>query len=707
MQSSLLFVCITFIGVTSRLFRINEPRYVCWDETHFGKMAGFYINRTMFACVHPPLGKLIIATIGLAGGYDGHFSFTQPGDTYYTENGTLLTPYITMRVGCAIFGTLMISAVYCIIYTLTKSVGAAVLSSMLLICDVAMVTLSRYILLDPIMLFFMFASVLGVVKASALQTRCSKQDKSFTSYWWGWLVFTGICLGCTLSVKLVGAFTVMFVGAWAIADLWKLLGDTEMVSLQLLGKHFAARVLCLIFLPIAIYVGVFYFHFHILHQSSDDDIFYSSKFQSTLHGNLLHKKSMPMHITFKSSLTMRNTLIEGMFLHSHPHYYPNMLEQYSQQVTGYKIRDGNNWWNIEPVIQQAKKLMDNVPLHDGDLISLHHMVTNKSLSVVIDKNDKWHAAPIFYWNSMVASISRQNSSGNDYKNWKIELKALQNRSSGICAVDCVFKLVNVAARCCLFASLKKLPGWGKDQYEISCYHGRRYEQGCWWHAEEVLPSSNAATTAIKPPSFLTNLFESHKVMFHLNSKLKKKYGDRVSKPWHWAVNYKPQLFSKKEDKLYLTGTPVVWWINATAIPTYILFYLCVAITRKRKYHLKRDQNLKIKSKSILQNNCICCNEIILNACFVGGWCLLGWCLHYLPFFAMSRVLFFHHYFPAHVFACMLSGTLLDCFCKTLTEWLHSYLKLSPLTIHQSLTVTIIGVLFHNFYLHSHFCYGST
>lgn len=42
----------------------------------------------------------------------------------------------------------------------------------------------------------------------------------------------------------------------------------------------------------------------------------------------------------------------------------------------------------------------------------------------------------------------------------------------------------------------------------------------------------------------------------------------------------------------------------------------------------------------------------LNAC---GWLVLGWALHYLPFYAMGRILYFHHYFPALLFSSMLTG----------------------------------------------------
>lgn len=61
-------------------------------------------------------------------------------------------------------------------------------------------------------------------------------------------------------------------------------------------KHFLARALCLIALPVALYVAIFYVHLRILHLGGEEDEFYSSAFQVSLKGNMFHNSTGPRGI---------------------------------------------------------------------------------------------------------------------------------------------------------------------------------------------------------------------------------------------------------------------------------------------------------------------------------------------------------------------------------------------------------------------------
>lgn len=85
-------------------------------------------------------------------------------------------------------------------------------------------------------------------------------------------------------MKWVGLFAVALAGIYTLEDLWDMLGDIQMPKTKYVS-HFMARAVCLICLPMAIYVASFVAHFSILTNSGPGDANMSSLFQAKLNGS--------------------------------------------------------------------------------------------------------------------------------------------------------------------------------------------------------------------------------------------------------------------------------------------------------------------------------------------------------------------------------------------------------------------------------------
>jgi hypothetical protein len=90
-------------------------------------MGSWYINRTFFFDVHPPLGKMLIGLSGYLTGYDGTFAFDKPGDKY--EN----TRYVGMRVFCTALGASLVPMSFLAVDEMTQSITAATFASLLIL----------------------------------------------------------------------------------------------------------------------------------------------------------------------------------------------------------------------------------------------------------------------------------------------------------------------------------------------------------------------------------------------------------------------------------------------------------------------------------------------------------------------------------------------------------------------------------------------
>ena len=660
-----LFLLVTSVGFATRLYKIHEPDHVCWDETHFGKMGSWYINRTFFFDVHPPLGKMLIGLSGKLTGYNGTFPFNKPGDKYLDHN------YIGMRVFCVALGALLVPFSFVTTWDLTQSLTASITASSLVTFDVGLVTLSQYILLDPILLCFIFASFMG---SSKILT--TLKNKSFTLEWWFWMAWTGFFLSASVGVKFVGLFIVFVVGLQTAVNLWDILGD-DGLSIIDVSKHLAARVFSLIILPIFLYIVYFWIHLTILSKSGSGDGFFSSAFQSQLEGNSLYNASMPRHVAYGSVITLKNIKTGGGYLHSHWHLYPEGIGSRQQQITGYSHKDENNQWLIkkydtDPDPEKVDLVKNN------HLIRLQHVVTARNL------HSHKEAAPMTKRHYQVTGYG-ENGTGDANDVWRLEILDPESEDEELKTVTSRFRLNHYFMKCALNCNSKQLPKWGYEQMEVTC-NPNVNDKGTIWNIEDnIYAKLPNVSVKLYAPSFLERFIESHAVMFQGNSGLKPKEGEVTSRPWHWPINYRGQFFSGHDYKIYLLGNPIIWWSNLGLISIYLLIQFIILI---------RDQRGCQVSEVTKEAN----DRLTL----AGSWLFIAWFMHYVPFFAMGRVLYFHHYFPASVFSCLLSGVVLDYLIWSLPYMMIG--KRKELLSH-FLTGSLLAIIAYSFYLFSPLAYG--
>ncbi|XP_025105908.1 protein O-mannosyl-transferase 2-like isoform X2 [Pomacea canaliculata] len=654
---SLLVFSVT--SLLLRLHNIETPAHICWDETHFGKMGSWYINRTFFFDVHPPLGKMLIGLAGYLTGYDGSFSFAKPGDEYGD------TPYMGMRVFCAILGAALVPMTFQIIWQFTSSILPAIFAASFVLFDVGTNTLSRYILLDPILMFFILAA-----------TYCKLRVLNLRKCWWFWLTATGVSLAGAMGVKFVGLFVVLLVGVLTARDLNMLLSDLTLAMNHLI-KHLIARIICLITVPFICYLLFFHIHFKVLNHSGSGDGFFSSAFQSQLIGNKLYNVSMPENVAFGSIITLKQRRIGGAYLHSHPHLYPEDHPPRQQQVTTYSHKDDNNLWKVKPADQDVDSSETVTLLKSGDLVRLEHVMTQRNL------HSHREPAPLSKRHYQVSGYGvKGTGDANDI--WLVEV-AGATPGSLVQTVRSRIRFVHYYVRCALFSHEKKLPKWGWEQLEATCTTNIR-DPRAQWSVEEVhdnrLPN---VSFDLYSPSFLEKFLESHAVMSQGNSGLKPKEGEITSRPWQWPINYRGQIFSGKEHRIYLLGNPVLFW---SALVLKALFFVCYLIHTIRK---KRGSKI---DPTLLEYN----DRMFRTA----WWLLLAWGLHYLPFWFMSRVLYFHHYFPAFLFSAMFCGVMLDYVvrqvCLLVPDGLH-------VPFLYSCMISFMGLIVYSFYLFHPLAYG--
>ncbi|KAJ7194210.1 glycosyltransferase family 39 protein [Mycena pura] len=623
----------TLLSFWTRFYRIGHSNKVVWDEAHFGKFGTHYIKREFYFDVHPPLGKMIVGLVGLLAGYDGSFEFKSGED--YPEN----VPFVAMRMMLACFGVAMVPLGWYTAVELGMSEWACHLFALMVLLDLGWLCISRFILLDSMLLFFTVLTVFCMSKFH------NQQSRSFSPKWWLWLAMTGVSIGCVTSVKLIGLFVTSLVGLYTVEDLWEKFGDLK-IPVREQVKHWAARVVCLIVIPILVFVASFKIHFIILNESGPGDAQMSSLFQATLQGNDFGNN--PLDVAFGSRFTLKAMGYGGGLLHSHAHVYPEGSGQ--QQVTCYQHKDSNNDWILlprwdEPPYDPEEPIRF---LKHDDVVRLAHISSTRNL------HSHTIPAPLTKLNHEVSCYG--NSTIGDFHDyWVVEVvddfaRGARANVDRIHALTTRLRFKHYVLGCYLFAANTNLPQWGWKQIEVSCIpENNPKDVRTYWNVEghwnERLPP--AGNTYFKT-SFFRDFLALNVAMMNSNNALvpdPDKADILASNPLDWPflhLGLRMCGWADSQTKYYLLGNPIVWWGGATSLIVGLGTFLVYLLSMQRKYSVLSEREWT-------------------HFLYVGKLACVGWALHFVPFMIMGRVTYVHHYLPTLYFAALMFAHVLDHF----------------------------------------------
>jgi hypothetical protein len=134
--------------------------------------------------------------------------------------------------------------------------------------------------------------------------------------------------------------------------------------------------------------------------------------------------------------------------------------------------------------------------------------------------------------------------------------------------------------------------------------------------------------------------------------------------------------------------------RSSSFPSFLTQSSCYSLQKKNIWVIRRGKADKCLGSHHVSKYYSCINEDDALLCFfmrknltsfiftenkwrsmnAGVWLFTGWILHYLPFWAMGRVLYFHHYFPAVIFNSMLTGNENGLFAKQLDFQFYFQIK---------------------------------
>nr|XP_054513823.1 protein O-mannosyl-transferase 1 isoform X26 [Pan troglodytes] len=460
----------------------------------------------------------------------------------------------------------------------------------------ALITQSRLMLLESVLIFFNLLAVLSYLKFF----NCQKHSP-FSLSWWFWLTLTGVACSCAVGIKYMGVFTYVLVLGVAAVHAWHLIGD-QTLSNVCVFCHLLARAVALLVIPVVLYLLFFYVHLILVFRSGPHDQIMSSAFQASLEGGLARiTQGQPLEVAFGSQVTLRNVFGKPVpcWLHSHQDTYPMIYENgrgssHQQQVTCYPFKDVNNWWIVkDPRRHQLVVSSPPRPVRHGDMVQLVHGMTTRSL------NTHDVAAPLSPHSQEVSCYIDYNISMPAQNLWRLEIVNRGSDTDVWKSILSEVRFVHVNTSAVLKLSGAHLPDWGYRQLEIvgeklsRGYHGstvwnveeHRYGASQEQRERERELHSPAQVDVTRNLSFMARFSELQWRMLALRSDdSEHKYS---SSPLEWVTldtNIAYWLHPRTSAQIHLLGNIVIWVSGSLALAIYALLSLWYLLRRRRNVH---------------------------------------------------------------------------------------------------------------------------
>lgn len=176
---------------------------------------------------------------------------------------------------------------------------------------------------------------------------------------------------------------------------------------------------------------------------------------------------------------------------------------------------------------------------------------------------------------------------------------------------------------------------------------------------QATPIDNSVLVAAGDPGsykspFLRDFMHLNVAMMTSNNALvpdPDKQDDLASHFWQWPILNVGLRMCGWDDqivKYFLLGNPLVYWGSTFSLLAFGALVAWYLVRWQRGYD-------ELKQADIDQIH------------YGGMYPILGWVLHYLPFVAMARVTYVHHYYPALYFAILTTGFMVDWVTRPLAR----------------------------------------